>query len=80
MPSLVWPASSPDLNPIENAWNLLKNRINQRDPRPRGVQGMREAITAEWDALTEDEILEYVDSMPERIAAVIEAGGGHTKW
>jgi hypothetical protein len=80
MPSLVWPASSPDLNPIENVWNLLKNRINQRDPHPIGVQGMREAITAEWNALTEDEILEYVDSMPERIAAVIEAGGGHTRW
>ena len=24
---LPWPGNSPDLNPIENAWNLIKNRL-----------------------------------------------------
>ncbi|KAH0603170.1 uncharacterized protein H6S33_008174 [Morchella sextelata] len=80
IPSLVWPACSPDLNPIENIWNLLKNRINMRSPHPKGVDEMRVAITDEWNRITEDELLECIDTMPERIAAVIEADGGHTRW
>ena len=27
---LPWPGNSPDLNPIENAWNVIKNRLKNR--------------------------------------------------
>jgi len=29
---LKWPGNSPDLNPIENAWNYLKNKVQERKP------------------------------------------------
>lgn len=41
---------------------------------------MRAAIGEEWARISEEDILKHVDSMAERIQAVIAAQGGHTRW
>ena len=80
MPKLVWPPSSPDLNPIENIWTLLKHRINQINPRPSSRAEVKTAIIEEWNKITVKEIQKVVDSLPQRIQAVLDASGGHTRW
>ena len=80
MPKLVWPPSSPDLNPIENIWHLLKTRLNKRNPHPTTMAAVRVAILEEWNGITIDEIRRVVDNMPQRVQAVLAAEGGHTKW
>jgi len=77
---LNWPPAPLDLNPIENVWFLLKDRLNKRHPQPQALEGMGEAIKEEWDGISEVHLLTFVDSMPERIQAVITASGGHTRW
>lgn len=41
---------------------------------------MREAIIEQWERIIEAEISEFIDSIPERIEAVIEANGSYTRW
>lgn len=41
---------------------------------------MREAMLEEWNKIGEDEILEFVDSIPKCIEAVIAAHGTYTYW
>ena len=75
-----WPASSPDLNPIEHVWALLKERIAKRQPRPYTKAAMHTAIEEEWDRLELRDWAPFIDSMPRRIQAVIDAKGGPTRY
>ncbi len=41
---LDWPANSPDLNPIENLWGIVKRKM--RDTRPNNADDLKAAIKA----------------------------------
>ena len=41
---LYWPANSPDLNPIDNLWDIVKRKM--RDTRPNNADGLKAAIKA----------------------------------
>ena len=38
---LKWPASSPDMNPIEHAWDTLKWAVFGRDDPPTTLRDLR---------------------------------------
>ncbi|GFW24078.1 transposable element Tcb2 transposase [Trichonephila clavipes] len=48
---LVWPARSPDLNPIENVWDALGRRVAGRNYPPTNRSTLIRALTEEWDKL-----------------------------
>jgi len=77
---LDWPAQSPDLNPIENLWAELKKRIATRRGDITSKEALWEAIEAEWEATPKSFLENLIDSMPNRIEAVIKAKGGPTKY
>ncbi len=48
---LYVPSQSPDLNPIENLWRIIKTRVSTQRHR---IHSLEEMIQEEWDKLTED--------------------------
>ncbi|KAL0193782.1 hypothetical protein M9458_012078 [Cirrhinus mrigala] len=78
IPVLNWPANSPDLNPIENLWGIVKRKM--RYARPNNAEELKATIRATWALITPEQCHRLVDSMPRRIAAVIQAKGAPTNY
>jgi transposase len=73
-----WPAGSPDLNPIENLWDVLKMRVEKEKPLTR--EGFIDVIMAAWDNLAMDLVNKLVASMPRRIRKLCEKQGGRLDY
>lgn len=70
---LEWPPSSPDLNPIENCWSLMKTKISKSEISDMG--DLRGAIIDAWNSIEYHIIFNLISSMPIRIAEVIKNNG-----
>lgn len=77
---MVWPARSPDLNPIEHAWDELGRRVRQREPPLITLRDLKLALIEEWENIPQQCFRNLVYSMPNRITAVQAARGGNTKY
>ncbi len=75
---LDWPANSPNLNPIDNLWVIVKRK--RRDTRPNNADDLKAAIKATWASITPEQCHRLIASMPRCIKAVIYAKGGPTKY
>ncbi|GFV02101.1 transposable element Tc3 transposase [Trichonephila clavipes] len=59
----VWPARSPDLNPIENVWDALGRQVAGRNYPPTNKNTLIRALTEEWDKLPQQLLDNVVQSM-----------------
>jgi transposase len=79
--NLRHPAQSPDLNPIEGIWAIIKQRLRKRifDTEDE----MKQALQEEWDKITMEEIRHRIADMPRRCAELVRSKGGPirgNKW
>ena len=84
--TIGWPPYSPDLNLIEHVWAKMKKFIQDHytligyDPRRVGLDELRRIIQEAWDAVPDEFISDLYASWRDRCKAVIDAGGGPTKY
>lgn len=75
---LDWPSQSPDLNPIENLWEILDREVKKKNCS--NLAELEKILKAEWEKIPLHTIVSLVDSMPSRLQAVIENKGYATKY
>jgi hypothetical protein len=74
---MIWPARSPDLNPIEHVWDMVGRRVKVRTPAPGNLRRVSAAVIQEWQEIDQAVIQDLFEGMPRRIEAVIQATGGN---
>lgn len=84
---MVWPPHSPDLNPIENLWALLKAEIykirldlmhmkNNNETKRILVETAQIA----WQNIDMKHLEHLSETMPNRVQAIIESEGWYTPY
>ncbi|GFY35714.1 transposable element Tcb2 transposase [Trichonephila clavipes] len=71
-----WLARSPDLSLVEHVWNQLKRQMRTC----HSVHDLELVVQDLWAHLPQDNIRCLINSMPDRVARCIEAGGGPTRY
>lgn len=75
-----WPGNSPDLNPIENLWSIMKRKLKE-GPKLSNLNALMHQIKMIWvKDIPRELCLKLARSMPNRIRQCIENGGQMTKY
>jgi hypothetical protein len=61
-----WPANSPDLNPIELLWALLKHAAAELEPET--LEDLKHVLQAAWDGIPLLVVTKLCESFPQRLA------------
>lgn len=72
---MQWPPQSPDMNPIENLWADLKNKVAEK--LPKNITELKEIITSEWALITKETCENLANSFKNRALKLYRAKGGH---
>ena len=73
-----WPAQSPDMNIIEHVWGRMKEEAWKT--KPKNLDELWEACKTAFFAIPDDFINKLYEFLPNRMDAVLQAHGSHTRY
>ncbi|KAJ1304964.1 hypothetical protein OPQ81_006096 [Rhizoctonia solani] len=77
---LAHPLSSPDLNPIEGLWAILKDRIDDIPGSRNSIEALWKATLLVWEQIMIEEVNKHTCQMEARVAAIKAAKGWQTQF
>lgn len=80
IPLLDWPAKSPDLNVIENAWGIIARAVYSNGRQYSTIQELKTSILQAWIDLDIATLRKLIDTLPSRIFQTISKNGGPTDY
>lgn len=80
VPILDWPPQSPDLNPIENLWRVMKEQLMKENFHAKSRSELIDKVNLIWNQISVECCQNLAFSMRKRLDAVIEEKGGPTRF
>ena len=72
---LSWPGQSPDLNPIENVWPIMKRRLRMQPKYPSTSDELYEQLSQIWNELPNNYFIKLSHYMVQRCRMVKNVNG-----
>ncbi|GBM80880.1 hypothetical protein AVEN_52354-1 [Araneus ventricosus] len=77
---MSWPPNSPDLNPMEHIWDVMELQLRAQTPPCPSISTFRDRFLDIWYNLSPVMYEKLVSCMLRRVAAVLKATGGVTRY
>ena len=74
---MEWPSQSPDLNPIENLWSIVKSELYPDTKQYSSKKELWESLQRVCAAIKPETIKNLTNSMDDRLFKVVQANGGY---
>ncbi len=77
---LPWPLQSPNLNLVKVLWSDMEVELGMIHGRSENVDRLQQDARGAWFLIPEERKVALIESMPQQLQAVIDAGGAATPY